>query len=55
MKTPHHNSQNLIELTRGQRALYASAILAMALGIVTIFAIPQITQAVIDGFQSPGG
>lgn len=51
MKTPHHNSQNLIELTRGQRALYASAILVMALGIVTIFAIPQITQAVIDGFH----
>lgn len=52
MQTPPHNSQNLIALTKGQRLRYASAILVMALGILTIFFVPQITQEVIDGFEA---
>lgn len=49
MKTSPH-PPNLIALTRGQRLRYASAIVAMALGIATIFLVPQISQKVIDGF-----
>jgi ATP-binding cassette subfamily B protein len=44
-------------MTRGQRLRYGAAIAVMALGILFMFVVPEITRGVIDGFtkNSTGG
>lgn len=42
-------------LTRGERPKFAWAILWMALGILLVFFVPQITARVIDGFPATHG
>lgn len=44
--------RDLFALTRGHRARYFAAIFAMALGILFLFVVPEITRGIIDGFQT---
>jgi ATP-binding cassette subfamily B protein len=47
--------KTLWELTRGQRARYASAILVMWLGFLFLFGVPIVARAAIDGVVAPEG
>ena len=46
------NLRALFDLTAGQHTRYFAAIFVMAVGILFLFVVPEITRGVIDGFQS---